>query len=68
VDWKTGVDNFSVRRSRLTLSGDIMKNMHYKIQMDIAKSPTLLDASVTAGFQAFPAPVGQFWSLSASRT
>ena len=61
VDWKTGVDNFSVRRSRLTLSGDIMKNMHYKIQMEIAKTPTLLDASVDYEFsKAFQLRVGQF--------
>jgi phosphate-selective porin len=61
VDWKTGVDNFSVRRSRLTLSGDIMKKMHYKIQMDIAKTPTLLDASVDYEFsKAVQLRVGQF--------
>jgi phosphate-selective porin len=61
VGWKTGVDNFSVRRSRLTLSGDIMKNMRYKIQMDIAKTPTLLDASVDYEIsKAFQFRVGQF--------
>ena len=61
VDWKTGVDNFSVRRSRLSLTGDIMKKMHYKIQMDIAKTPTLLDASVDYEFsKAFQLRVGQF--------
>jgi phosphate-selective porin OprO/OprP len=61
VDWKTGVDSFSVRRSRLTLSGDIMKKMHYKIQMDIAKTPTLLDASVDYEFsKAFQLRAGQF--------
>ncbi len=61
VDWKTGMDSFSVRRSRLTLSGDIMKNMHYKIQMDIAKTPTLLDASVDYEFsKAVQLRVGQF--------
>jgi phosphate-selective porin OprO/OprP len=61
VDWKTGVDSFSVRRSRLTLSGDIMKKMHYKIQMDIAKTPALLDASVDYEFsKAFQLRAGQF--------
>jgi len=61
VDWKTGVDNFSVRRSRLSLTGDIMKKMHYKIQMDLAKTPTLLDASVDYEFsKAFQIRVGQF--------
>ena len=55
------MDNFSVRRSRLTLTGDIMKKMHYKIQMDIAKTPTLLDASVDYEFsKAFQLRVGQF--------
>ena len=58
---RPGVDNFSVRRSRLTLSGDIMKNMHYKLQIDIAKTPTLLDASVDYEFsKAFQLRVGQF--------
>jgi phosphate-selective porin len=61
VGWKTGVDNFSVRRSRLTLSGDIMKKMRYKLQMDIAKTPTLLDAMMEYEFsKAFQLRVGQF--------
>jgi phosphate-selective porin len=61
VDWRTGVDSFSLRRSRLTLSGDIMKKMHYKIQMEVAKTPTLLDASVDYEFsKAFQLRVGQF--------
>jgi phosphate-selective porin OprO and OprP len=61
ADWDSGVDNFQVRRSRLTLSGDILKNMHYKIQMDIAKTPTLLDASIDYEFsKAVQLRVGQF--------
>ena len=59
--WDKGVDNFSIRRSRLTLAGDILKNMHYKLQVDFAKTPTLLDAIVEVEFsQAFQLRVGQF--------
>ena len=51
VDWKTGTaDSFSISRSRLTLGGDIMKNMHYKLQVDVAKTFTLLDAIVEYEF------------------
>jgi phosphate-selective porin OprO and OprP len=61
VDWKTGVDSFSVRRSRLTLTGDIIKNMHYKLQMEVAKSFALLDASIDYEFsKAVQLRVGQF--------
>ena len=61
VDWDSGVDSFSIRRSRLTLSGDILKNLRYKIQMDIAKTPTLLDASVDYELsKAVQLRVGQF--------
>ncbi|MCJ7644420.1 MAG: OprO/OprP family phosphate-selective porin [Candidatus Aminicenantes bacterium] len=61
VGWDKGVDNFSVRRSRLTLAGDILKKMHYKLQIDFAKTPTLLDAIVEVEFsQAFQLRVGQF--------
>jgi phosphate-selective porin len=61
VDWKTGVDSFSVRRSRLTLSGDILKNMRYKLQVDVSKTFTLLDAVVEYEFSKLAQlRVGQF--------
>jgi phosphate-selective porin len=61
VGWDKGVDSFSIRRSRLTLAGDILKNMHYKLQVDFAKTPTLLDAIIEYEFsQAFQLRVGQF--------
>jgi len=61
VDWKTGVDSFSLRRSRWTLGGDVLKNLHYKIQIDFAKTPTLLDATMDYEFsKAFLVRAGQF--------
>lgn len=61
VGWDKGVDNFSVRRSRLTLAGDILKNMHYKLQLEFAKTPLILDATIEVEFsRAFQLRVGQF--------
>jgi phosphate-selective porin len=46
VDWDKDVDSFSLRRARLTLTGDIVKNLRFKITVDFVKSPALLDALV----------------------
>jgi len=46
VDWDRGVDSSSVRRARLTLTGEIVKNLRFKVQADLVKSPALLDALV----------------------
>ena len=40
------IDSFSARRVRLTLSGEIFKNVSYKLQVDAVKSPIVLDALV----------------------
>ena len=44
--WKDAVDSFSVRRARFTLSGELLKNVRYRATVDMAKTPTLLDALV----------------------
>ena len=44
--WKDDVDSFSVRRARFTLSGELLKNLRYRATVDMAKTPTLLDALV----------------------
>ncbi|MDH4197404.1 MAG: OprO/OprP family phosphate-selective porin [Candidatus Aminicenantes bacterium] len=46
ASYKDAVDSFSVRRARFTLSGAILKNMRYRATVDMAKTPTLLDALV----------------------
>ncbi|MGA2363209.1 MAG: porin [Candidatus Aminicenantales bacterium] len=46
VDWDKGVDSFSLRRARLTLAGEIVKNLRFKVTADLVKSPALLDALV----------------------
>ena len=61
VDWKMGADSFSVRRSRLVLGGDIMKNMRYKLQVEVAKSFALLDATMEYQFsKQAQIRIGQF--------
>ncbi|MCX8159499.1 MAG: OprO/OprP family phosphate-selective porin [Candidatus Saccharicenans sp.] len=37
-------DTFSVRRARLSLDGRILKNLTFKVQVDLTRSPVLLDA------------------------
>jgi len=44
--WETGNDSFFIRRSRISLGGGIIKNMQLKVQVDLAKTPTLLDAYI----------------------
>ncbi len=44
--WDKDVDSFTVRRARFTLTGEILKNLRFKIQVDAAKSPALLDGFV----------------------
>ena len=44
--WDPGVDTFSLRRARLALTGEIVKNLRFKLAADLVKSPALLDAAV----------------------
>ncbi|HAR36626.1 MAG TPA: hypothetical protein DCR87_06980, partial [Acidobacteria bacterium] len=37
-------DTFSVRRARLSLGGNILKRLRFKLQADLVRSPALLDA------------------------
>lgn len=47
ADWaREGTDTFSLRRARLSLSGGIVKNLKFKIQVELVKSPALLDAQI----------------------
>ncbi len=48
--WDKGVDSFSARRIRFSLSGELFKNVNYKIQVDAVKSPVVLDALVEFKF------------------
>ena len=41
-----GDNGFSIKRARLVLSGAILKNVRFKLQVDAMKSPILLDANV----------------------
>jgi len=44
------VDGFRIRRARLSLKGEILKNIHYGLQVDAVKSPVLLDGEVEIRF------------------
>ena len=46
IAWDKGVDTFSLRRARPVLSGVLLKNLKFKISVDLVKSPVLLDALV----------------------
>ena len=46
------IDGFRIRRARLKLKGEILKNLHYNLQIDAVKSPCLLNATVE--FPFFP--------------
>ena len=41
-----GLDGLIVRRARFSLAGEILKNVKIKVQVDLLKSPVLLDAQI----------------------
>ena len=46
IGWEEGIDSYSVRRSAVSLAGDILEKMHYKLSISFANTPAILDASV----------------------
>ncbi len=44
--WDKDTDTFSLRRARITLAGEIVKNLRFKMTIDVAKSQPLLDAEI----------------------
>ena len=46
ASWDPGTDTFSLRRARLSLGGAIVKNLSFKLSVDLVKSPALLDAQI----------------------
>lgn len=60
--WDKGTDSFSIPRARLTLSGELLKNIRFRIQIDGVKSPALLDANVDFLFNpAYSLRIGQYY-------
>jgi len=41
-----GADGFTIRRSRFTLSAELVKNINFKATVDVVKAPALYDAVV----------------------
>lgn len=57
-----GIDSFSIPRARLTLSGGLVKNVRFKIQIDGVKSPALIDAMLDVQFKSYLGlRVGQYY-------
>jgi phosphate-selective porin len=44
--WDKGIDSFSIRRARLSLTGEVVKKIRFKLQTELVKSPVLLEAQV----------------------
>jgi phosphate-selective porin len=56
-----GFDGFTLRKARLNLAGELLKNVRYRMQVDVVKSPILLDAAVEFAFlEAATLRIGQF--------
>jgi len=57
----SGLDGFTLRRARLVFSGELLKKVHYKLQVDAVKTPALMDALIEFGFlEAVSLRIGQF--------
>jgi len=60
--WDKGVDTMAIPRARLTLSGELLKNIRFRIQIDGVKSPALIDANVDFLFNpAYGLRIGQYY-------
>jgi len=60
--WDEGVDTMAIPRARLTLSGELLKNIRFRIQIDGVKSPALIDANVDFLFNlAYGLRIGQYY-------
>jgi phosphate-selective porin len=56
-----GLDGFSIRRARLSILGDVLKNVHYKFEVDAVKTPVLLEGQIEFAFyEAVSLRIGQF--------
>jgi len=61
ISQETGINGFSIHRMRLSLTGDILKNIKFRLQVDAVKTSILLDAYVDFAFHAAAAVrIGQF--------
>ena len=57
-----GISTFLIRRARLSFSGEIIKNLRFRIQADAVKSPVLIDAYFDYSFKPYLVfQVGQFY-------
>ena len=57
-----GVNTFLIRRARLSFSGDIIKHLRFRVQLDATKSPALIDAYVDVDIKPYLAiQGGQFY-------
>lgn len=56
-----GINGFRIRRARMKLNGEVLRNVIYKIQVDTTKTSILLDATIElASFQYARLTFGQF--------
>jgi len=55
------IDAFSIHRARLVFSSELLKNFRFKVQLDLVKSPALVDAQLELVLhEAASVRVGQF--------
>jgi phosphate-selective porin len=60
--WNEGVDSFSIRRARLSLTGEVVKKIRFKLQTEMVKSPVLLEAMLDFQFNPKLAlRIGQYY-------
>lgn len=60
--YDNGIDSFSIPRARLSLSGTLVKNVRFRIQLDGVKSPALIDAILDVQLKPYLGlRVGQYY-------
>ncbi len=48
-----GINGFRIKRARIKLTGEVLKNLFYKLQIDTVNNPILLDAQVEFKFSPY---------------
>jgi hypothetical protein len=62
IYYEKGIDTFSIPRARLSLAGALVKNLKFRLQVDAARSPALIDAVLDYQFKPYlGVRIGQYY-------
>jgi len=51
--WEEGKEGFRIKQARVSLKGNIFKNIDFKLQVDAVRTPILLDAAIGVNLSSY---------------